>query len=242
MLARFLINATLSVVLFCICLSISWHIFSQNNFLFGQLYEYNEIQEHVEKYAPQNRNRDNFDITTKTEHVRIFSEIVEAINNNGFGLDEIVYKTDDGKVIDKFLTEAEIEHLHDVSVLVKNANIANIFLMLAFFGLILFFWVYKVIKGRYFWKPFSVLAAFFNMYFLLTILGAAIFAIGPQNIFYILHELFFANKGQWYFYFQESLMTTLMPETIFASIAVLLVTIALLIWIFLSYLIVKILS
>ena len=242
MLTRIFINAILSVALFCICLTFSWYIWSQNNFSFGHLYEYNEIKEHIEKYAPQNRNRDNFEATTKDERVRIFGEIVKAINNNGFGLDKIVYKTDGEKIIDKFLTRPEIEHLQDVSILIKNMKKTSIYMMAVFFGLILFFWIYKVRKGKYFWKPFSVLAAFFSMTFLLVICCAAVLAIGPQNIFYIFHELFFADKGQWYFYFQDSLMTTLMPEPIFGSIAVLLATTAFLLWIALSHLIIKILS
>ena len=108
-------------------------------------------------------------------------------------------------------------------------------------ALILFCWIYKVRKAKYFWKPISIFAAFFNMIVLIVVGCSAVLAIGPQNVFYILHEWFFANKAQWHFYFQDSLMTTLLPEPIFGSIAVLLVTTAFLFWIILSNLIIRVL-
>lgn len=219
----------------------SWYAWSQNNFLFSQLYEYNQLEEHIQKYAPQNRNRNDFETTTKDEQVRIFGEIVDSINNNGFGLEDIVYRTDSGEIIDKFLTKDEVDHLNDVSGLIKNANKANIYLMAILAALILFCWIYKVRKAKYFWKPISVFAAFFNMIVIIAVGCSAVFAIGPQNVFYILHEWFFANKAQWHFYFQDSLMTTLLPEPIFGSIAVLLVTTAFLFWIILSNLIIRVL-
>jgi hypothetical protein len=241
MLTRFLINATLSFALFCVCLMFSWYVWSQNNFLFSQLYEYNQLEEHIEKYAPQNRNRDNFETTKKADRVRIFGEIVEAINNNGLGLEDIVYKTDGGEIIDKFLTKPEIDHLHDVSGLMKNINKTNMYLMAILAGLILFCWIYKVSNAKYFWKPTSVFVAFFNMVVFVAVCCSAVLAVGPQNVFYILHEWFFADKAQWHFYFQDSLMTTLLPEPIFGSIAVLLVATAFLLWIILSNLIIKVL-
>ena len=239
MLLRFLITASLSFALFCTCLMFSWFVWSQNNFLFNQLYEYNQLEEHIEKYAPQNRNRDNFETTTKEDRVRVFGEIVDAINNNGFGLQDIVYMTDSGEIIDKFLTNDEIDHLNDVSGLIKNINEANIYLIAILAAIILFCWIYKVRKAKYFWKPVSVFAAFFNMIVLLAAGCSMVFAIGPQNVFYFLHEWFFADKAQWHFYFQDSLMTTLLPEPIFGSIAVLLVTTAFLFWIILANLIMK---
>tara|TARA_B100001093_G_scaffold155348_1_gene147982 strand:- start:435 stop:1163 length:729 start_codon:yes stop_codon:yes gene_type:complete len=241
MLKRFLINACLSFALFLTCLMLSWFVCSQNNFLFGQLYEYNQLEEHIEKYAPQNRNRGNFETTTKEERVRVFGQIVHAINNNGFGLEDIVYRTDSGDIIDKFLTKEEVDHLNDVSGLIKILNKLNIYLIVILAVLILFCWIYKVRKAKYFWKPVSLLAAFLNMVVLVAIGCSAVFAVGPQNVFYILHEWFFADKAQWHFYFQDSLMTTLLPEPIFGSIAILLVTVAFLFWIILSNVIIKVL-
>ena len=51
---------------------------------------------------------------------------------------------------------------------------------------------------------------------------AITFALGPQQTFYLLHEWAFSDKAQWHFYFEDSIMTTLMPEIVFANIAALL--------------------
>ena len=122
MLLRALTNSTLSVVSLLICLMLSWHILSAGNFLFNQLYEYNEIEAQVDKYGPQNRNRDSFETTTKDERVRIFGQIVHAINNNGIGLEEITYQAPSGEIIDTFLTKPEIDHLEDVSGIISKLN------------------------------------------------------------------------------------------------------------------------
>jgi hypothetical protein len=93
------------------CALLSWHLLSKANFLFEHIYEYNELQEHIEKYAPQNRNREKFEDTSKEERVRIFREMFVAINNNWSGLDEIKYKISSTGKIDSFLTDPEKEHL-----------------------------------------------------------------------------------------------------------------------------------
>ena len=58
--------------------------------------------------------------------------------------------------------------------------------------------------------------------------------IGPQKTFYQLHEWAFTEKAQWFFYYQDSLMTTLMPEIVFADIAVLLGTVTIALWFFIT--------
>jgi len=58
-----------------------------------------------------------------------------------------------------------------------------------------------------------------------------VFIVGPQKVFYFLHEVFFKDKGQWFFYFQDSLMTTLMPEVVFANISILIAALTTIIWV-----------
>jgi uncharacterized membrane protein len=78
---------------------------------------------------------------------------------------------------------------------------------------------------------------------LTLILGAGIvMMIGPRTVFHILHELLFAGKGQWFFYYQESLMTTLLPESLFGTIAVMLVVAAFIYWMILNFILQKILE
>lgn len=239
---KFLINSTLSMALIIACALLSWHLLSKANFFFYHIYEYNELQEHIDKYAPQNRNRDNFEDTTKEERVRIFGEMVTAINNNGLGLSDIEYRLRSGEIIDTFLTEPELNHLVDVSDLISGVNRIGIIVS---FSLILFYLLclfYKIKKGVSFWKPAGVTISFINICVLALIVTGTIFIVGPREVFHKFHEWFFANKGQWYFYFEDSLMTTLLPEHVFGSISVLLFAATLVLWIFFTGLIKKILK
>jgi len=229
-LVRFLVNSTLSMALLLACALLSWHLLSKANFLFEHIYEYNELQEHIEKYAPQNRNRENFEDTSKEERVRIFGEMVVAINNNGSGLDEIEYKISSTGKIDSFLTDPEKEHLLDVSDLVSSANRIGLIISATLASVYFICLAYKIRSGRSLWQPAALIASFFNICIFIFLLAAIVFIIGPREVFHQLHEWFFANKGQWYFYYQDSLMTTLLPDHVFGTISVLLIALTLALW------------
>jgi hypothetical protein len=49
---------------------------------------------------------------------------------------------------------------------------------------------------------------------------AIVTAVGPQRVFYALHEWIFAGMAPWHFYFQDSLMTTMLTEPLFGSISI----------------------
>ena len=59
--------------------------------------------------------------------------------------------------------------------------------------------------------------------------------LGPQQTFYILHDLAFSDKAQWFFYFQDSLMTTLMPEIVFANIAIMIGVLTFATWLIINF-------
>lgn len=239
---KFLVNSALSITLLLVCALLSWHLLSKAHFFFDHIYEYNELQDHVDEYAPRNRNRDGFENTTKEERIRIFGEMVEAVNNHGLGLSEIEYRTESGDTIDKFLTEPEIDHLVDVSDLVSGANRIGIIISIPLLAFYMSSLIYKTRKGVSLWRPAGVAMSFFNICVFALIITIAIFIAGPREVFHLLHEWIFAGKGQWYFYFEESLMTTLLPERVFGSIAVLLFVVALALWVVFSSLIAKILK
>lgn len=242
MILRALVNSTLSVVTLLICLMISWYMLSGSNFLFSQLYEYNGIEAQVDKYGPQNRNRDNFETTTKDERVKIFGQIVHAVNNNGIGLEEITYQAPSGEIIDTFLTKPEIDHLKDVSGIISKISKICRYLTASLFILIIFCWIRKVRNSVSIWKPFSLIISTFVILFLILFCYCAVIKVGPQRVFYILHEWFFSSLAPWHFYFQDSLMTTMLTEPLFGSIAILLVAVAGANWILLSFFIIKVLK
>ena len=158
--AKHSFNSLLTITLFIVCLFLAWKSLSTANFFFDRLYSFHAIDEQIKKYAPQNQNKTNFEITSSREHYRIFAEIVSSINSAGDGLAEIKYFSPSGKKIDTFLTEDELTHLKDVSQLVVSSEqlvLILISLLVLFYG---FCFYYKVRRSRYFGKPIGTILSF----------------------------------------------------------------------------------
>ena len=242
MIVRILINSFLSAAVLAVCFMFSWRVLSEKNFFFNQLYEYNRIDEQIAKYGPQNRNRVGFESTTKEERVIIFGKIVEAVNDSGDGLGVIFYKAPSGEIIDTFLTQPEIDHLNDVARLVGSLNKTLTYLTAFLLFIVMFCWVYKFKKNVTIWRPFTIGKSCLSLLVLLLFCFAAVSVVGPQKVFYTLHEWIFADMAPWHFYFQDSLMTTMLTEPLFGSISILLVASTFFIWLFISILIKRILD
>ena len=236
-------NFGLTLALFISCIYVAWQVLSQADFLYDQIYDQNNLEVHINEFAPQNRNgKENFALTTKTERVRVFGEIAREINTGGGGLGKITYVPSGAAQATTFLVEAERDHLQDVAELVSSLKIvgaAIASLLIAFYA---FCWCYKVIRYRYFWQPSSNLVSLVQIATVSALCVAITFAVGPQQTFYLLHEWAFSGKAQWYFHFQDSLMTTLMPEVVFANIVLLLITSTILIWLVISFLLRRVLA
>jgi hypothetical protein len=55
--------------------------------------------------------------------------------------------------------------------------------------------------------------------------------LGPTKIFYLAHEVVFPDKHQWFFYYEESLMSTMMKApALFGPIALQLLILTILCW------------
>ena len=242
-LAKTLGNFGLTLALLVSCLYVSWQVLSQANFLYDQIYEHNDLEAHVNEFAPLNRNgKESFALTTKAERVRVFNDIAHEINAGGGGLGAITYTPEGAGVATTFLVEAERDHLQDVANLVSSlkpvgAIIAS--LLIVFYG---FCWYYKVSRYQYFWRPSGLFVSILQIAAVAALCVAVTFALGPQQTFYLLHEWAFSDKAQWYFYFEDSLMTTLMPEIVFANIAALIGILTVLIWIAANFIVRRILA
>ena len=196
-----------------------------------------QIESHIAEFAPQNRqNRINFELTSKNERIRIVGKILRTVNSKGVGLETIKYFNTDGVPVNLFLTLAEVEHLKDVSVLVHLMNSIAFILMIIFIIIFSLAWRYKTTTP-------SLLMLTCNMVGFVIIATGCIIFIGPQIVFNELHEWVFADKSEWHFYYQDSLMTTLLkaPDT-FATIAILMTAIALIFWLLIFCLTKKILK
>ena len=242
-LAKTLRNFGLTLALLVSCLYVSWQVLSQANFLYDQIYEHNNLEAHVNEFAPLNRNdKESFALTSKTERVQVFNDIAREINTGGGGLGSITYTPEGADAAKPFLVEAERDHLQDVANLVSSLKPIGAFiasLLIAFYG---FCWYYKVSRYQYFWRPSGVFVSLFQIAAVVALCVAITFALGPQQTFYLLHEWAFSDKAQWYFFFEDSLMTTLMPEIVFANIAVLIGTLTIIIWSIVFFLVRKALS
>lgn len=198
------INAALFSLCLLICsLFFSWILLAQVNFGYSALHSVMNIEQHIAKYGPQNRYRDDFETTDKPEHVRLFAAIVDAIHNDGQGLSDITYQSPQGNTISTLLHKAEVIHLEDVAHLINQFYRVSIITLLLTLTLIAWF------KYRGPQLPNLKQQALGILGFS-TICFVLVFAIGPVKVFYALHEWIFPDNHQWFFYYQESLMTILM--------------------------------
>lgn len=187
---------------FVITLPISWYGMAKADFFYPILHDAIGIDKHIQRYAPQNQlNKLEFEKTTKIERIALFHGVVEAIHNNGEGLEKLKYTQKSTANEIQLFTEAEILHLKDVALLLNKIKPIVLIAMLVW--LIWIAWIFlKRIKLPSA-KQFFLLGVF------LIVVMIAILSFGPERVFNQLHIWAFP-EGQWLFYYEESLMSNLM--------------------------------
>lgn len=192
------------------CLTVSWWLNAQLHYGYAQFYDYYSIGEHIEKFAPQNQYILGLDQLTKLEHVALFKDISEAVHSQGEGLEAISFRLNDAEY--KLLHQAEVVHLQDVANLIdKISSFSVVVLVLTMLTLLYLFKNKQKPKYRMQLLCLSSLVAF---------IIALLFIVGPQKVFYQMHIWIFPKGHQWFFYYQESLMSTLMKAPdLFGGIA-----------------------
>lgn len=203
---------------------LSWRCLAAVDFLYPAFYELLDIESHIEQFGPQNRFKSGFETTTREERLRLFSAIVVAIHAGGEGLEDLEYHDPGGRVLDRLLTPPEVGHLVDVARLVSR---------LAPLGWLAVCWtaVHLLLIRLFGWpmpalgRLFAASAAAIGVTVLLVLLA------GPKRVFYAAHDLVFPPDHPWFFYYQDSLMTTLMKAPdLFGVIAVALLLLGLAIY------------
>ncbi|MEE4377651.1 MAG: DUF1461 domain-containing protein [Candidatus Competibacteraceae bacterium] len=193
-------------------LFLAWQLLAKLDFLYPLWYEYLDIEHTIAVYGPQNRNRDHFETTTQAERIRLFAALVSAIHHQADGLETLVYHTPDGRPIAPLLTVPEIVHLQDVTRLVEVGITAGWVAMLSGLALIVLLRKQNLIMPAITTLLLSITAA-------MAAVALLIVLIGPVKVFYGLHTWIFPPDHPWFFYYQDSLMTTLMKAPdIFACI------------------------
>lgn len=198
---------------FLAALFFAWQALTKANFFYPLWYELLGIDRTIATYGPRNRYRQDFEITTKAERVRLLGEMVAAIHDGGKGLEELVYHAPDGRPIATLLTRPEIVHLQDVARLVDRLRPVG---WGAFAGWLLVWGV--LLKQR---RAMPSVARLLLATLLVLVGGGLIIGlIGPVAVFYRLHTWIFPPAHQWFFYYQDSLMTMMLQAPhIFGYIA-----------------------
>jgi hypothetical protein len=197
-----------------VSLLLSWQALAKVDFLYSVWYPALSIEEHIRFYAARNETgRQNFVLTTPEEHHRLFGALVQGVHGRGKPLEQIVYRNADGEVLGTFLHADEVGHLRDVAVLVQRLLFAGWTITAVAVLLVL-------LQGRRgIWlPPFTRVMLGYGI--VLAGSGVVIALVGPKQVFDGLHEWIFASGHPWFFYYQESLMTTVIKAPdIFAAIA-----------------------
>lgn len=195
-------------------LHVSWQALAAVDFGYSLWYEVLDIDGTIATHGPRNPVRPGFERTDRAERMRLFSAIVDAIHDDGSGLDGILYHDPQGRVIGRLLTPPERVHLEDVARLVGLLERAGsvalaVLLLLAAAALLR---RESPPAGR----RLAVAAGL-----ALTVGTALVLVIGPVTVFYALHELVFPPEHEWFFWYEESLMSMLMQApNLFGPIAV----------------------
>lgn len=200
---------------------LAWQLLSSVNFAYGLIYDWADIDATITQYGPQNRYKRGLETTSREERERIFADIVTAINDDGRGLAQIRYRGRDGRDLGEFLRPPEVLHLQDVANLLATLR----------------WWSYGALAGLGVglglamwqrWRRPSAARTLLGVVVTALALGLGAVMYGPTELFYQWHNLVFPEGHEWFFYYQDSLMTTLMrAPVIFGYIAVLLVVCAL---------------
>lgn len=201
----------------------SWHLLAQFHFAYPIGYRLLGLEQHIAEFAPLNRYKEDFEYTPATEHWRLFGEISDAVQNSGRGLQNISYTLTNGQTTG-LMHEAEIIHLQDV------ANLIDQFYRLGLIAAPLWLVLFAVAIWRQ-WSPPATTKVIGGFIASIAVAMAIIIAVGAKTVFYWLHEQVFPEGHQWFFYYQDSLMTTLMKAPdIFAFISGFLLVILILFW------------
>tara|TARA_R110002049_G_scaffold124479_1_gene279923 strand:- start:11084 stop:11782 length:699 start_codon:yes stop_codon:yes gene_type:complete len=207
-----------------ISLWLAWQLSAQVNFFYPLWYSVLDIDQTIEQTMPRHLYKKEFIATDTNEHHRLFAEIVFSIQSRGKGLEEIKFYSPSGTQLGSLLTESEIIHLKDVASLVD---------ILGWFCLAMFIFCLIVLAAIIIFRTAmpSTKKLLFGMLGVVTIAVTLIAALGAKKFFYWLHTVVFPDNHQWFFYYEESLMSTLMKAPdLFAPISIQLLLLGICIW------------
>ena len=202
---------------------LAWHLLAQIDFAYPTGYKLLDMDKHIAEFAPLNRHIHGFQFTQPKDHWELFAQITDSVQHSGKGLAEISFSLPNNTKIPLMHT-AEIIHLQDVSNLINKFYIAGSVGALLW---IIFFWI-AYCQTLAFPSTRNIVLGFCGGIFIVT---SIILSVGATKVFYWFHTKVFPDGHQWFFYYEDSLMTTLMKAPdIFAFIASLLLITLIILW------------
>ena len=201
----------------------AWHLLAQIDFAYPTGYKLLNLDKHIAEFAPRNRHIHGFEFAQPKDHWELFAQITHAVQNHGEGLEDIHFTLPNNTKI-PLMHNAEIIHLQDVSNLIHQFYLAGI--VGSFIWIIFLAVAYR--QKLAFPALRNIVFGFCGGIFLVTTL---VLSLGATKVFYWLHTKVFPEGHQWFFYYEDSLMTTLMKAPdIFAFIAALLLITMMMFW------------
>lgn len=186
-----------------LALSIAWVLLAQAQFFYGVWHDIGGIKEGIADYGPKNKYKKGFADTTRSQRIALFSEINQAIHHHGNGLSTIRYQTPTSNGEQYLLREPEVIHLRDV------ANLIDVMRWVVLLNVIV--WLVLVVV------TFAARKSYFGlkkqlppMAVTLAIMVAILCFFSPEVVFNQLHIWVFPDDHAWFFYYQDSLMSTMM--------------------------------
>ena len=190
------------ILCFVITLPAGWWILAKGDFAYAYLHDQAGIDEHIAQYAPKNIYRHDFENTSKEKRVALFRGIVSSIQHKGKGLEALSYLDNKGRT-NTLLLEEEITHLKDVAKLLEKGSLL--------IGLCALIWLFIVFFLRFKQlKPPPLKQQLVNFFVILAFITLGVFVVGLDSVFNQLHIWAFPENHQWFFYYEESLMSTMM--------------------------------
>ncbi|MBD2859221.1 DUF1461 domain-containing protein [Spongiibacter sp. KMU-158] len=204
---RFITNPLYALLSLIVSLGLAWQCLALMDYGYGFWHDHAGIGENIDQYGPENRYRSGFEHTSREQRIRLFSEIVESVHHNGNGLEAIHYQADKPPASTSLsiplLHRAELVHLQDVANLIHTLEIS--------LAVLTVFWVLWSGLGLCRQWPLPNLKQQAISAIVLCIALTLLLALfGFEKVFYQLHIWIFPDNHQWFFYYQDSLMSTMM--------------------------------
>ena len=198
-----LLSTVYSVTTLLTALMLSWLLLLSVDFGYGFWYDAIGIDDNISEFGPENRYRDGFEDTSREQRLRLFAQIVDGVSHSGTGLEDIVYTTPRHDVPIPLLRHDEIVHLQDVANLIDSWHSAGAIGSAA--------WLLLTAGLVYRPRALASLGRIAIGYGLIALFaGVTLALLGFEKVFYQLHIWIFPEDHPWFFYYQDSLMSTMM--------------------------------